>query len=358
MRRIAFDLRQAPVLYRHGGTFPPERRPRLDFSVNVNPHGPPLGVLQALRRQLPAIARYPDPECGELTSRLARLHALAPAQVVVGNGSNDLIHALTRAVRPRQVALVEPAYTEYLRAALLAGAAPAHWLPDDPGLTPQPFDPQGAELLWLGHPGNPTGHVWQRDLLAEWIAAHPRTLFAVDEAFLPFLDDEAEHSLLPLLDRLPNLIVLRSFTKVYALPGLRLGYAAAAPELAARLREQVVPWSVNTLAQTAGLAALDDAAFLARTRAWLAAESVALRGQLAGLAPHLEPLPGRACFVLLRLQRADGPELVRRLAEVGIALRDASNFVGLDAHHVRVAVRTAADNRRLVQELRTLLVGA
>jgi threonine-phosphate decarboxylase len=350
MRKLLHPGPQPARLFRHGGS-PAGRGSALDFSASINPLGPPDSVLRALHRELPAVAHYPDPDCAELAARLAALHGVSAEQVVVGNGANDLIHALPRAARPRRAAIAEPTYTEYLRASLLVGAEVEHWLAEGDTFNPEPFDPEGADLVWLGNPNNPTGQLWPRPALVRWLEAFPRTLFVVDEAFLPFLPDEAEHSLVPLLGRLPNLVVLRSLTKLYALPGLRLGYAVAHPDLAERLRDQLVPWSVNALAQAAGVAALDDAAFLRRTRAWAGAELPFVNETLAGLTRNLEPVPSQAVFVLFRVRGLTAAWLAGALCESGIAVRDASNFVGLDAHYVRVSLRSPEHNRVLLWAL-------
>jgi threonine-phosphate decarboxylase len=349
MQKLSYPVPPSVVLFRHGGT-PAGGGPVLDFSASINPLGPPASVLRALRQALPSVARYPDPSCADLAARLAALHGVAPDQVVVGNGSSELIQALPRAVRPRRVAIAEPTYTEYLRASLLVGAEVEHWLADGEDFALAPFDPGGTDLVWLCNPNNPTGQLWPRPLLLAWLKAFPRTCFVVDEAFLPFLPDEAAHSLVPDVERLPNLVVLRSLTKLYALPGLRLGYAVTDPDLAERLRGQLPPWSVNVLAQAAGRAALADAAFLARTRAWAETEMVFLHRQLTGLR-HLRPIPSRSVFQLLRLHGVTSARLTAALREHGLLVRDASNFVGLDRHHVRVSLRAPEDNRRLVGEL-------
>jgi threonine-phosphate decarboxylase len=325
----------------------------------VNPLGPPVSVLEALHRELPAIARYPDPESRVLTRCLAEFHGVDPAQVIVANGSNELIYAIARAFAGRRAAIVEPTFTEYLRATLTAHGTVDHWLPEEPSFQPQPFDPEGPQLVWLGNPNNPTGRRWSREVLISWMEAFPATHFVVDEAFLPFQADEEAQSVIPVLDRLPNAVVLRSVTKVYTLPGLRLGYAVLSPRQAERLRPQLAPapWSVNSLAQVAGLVALQDAPFLARTRAWLPAARDQLREQLAGLHADLDPIPSEANFLLLRL-KANGltaDRLTRRLGEHGVAIRDASNFVGLDDRFIRVAVRTAADHEALLDALRRVL---
>jgi threonine-phosphate decarboxylase len=346
-------------LFRHGDRAAAGPGVTLDFSVSLNPLGSDPHFLCEIVRDATGpeqFYRYPDPDCRALTERLARHHAISTEALVVGNGANDLIYAAARALRPRRVAIAEPTYTEYLRASLLVGAAADHWLAETDDFRLAPFDPRGADLVWLCNPNNPTGGLWPPGSLVPWVEAHPQTVFVVDEAFLPFREDEAEHTLLPVCERVPNLMVLRSLTKVYAVPGIRLGYAVATPALAARLREQVVPWSVNTMAQVAGVMALDHGGYLlAATHTWLRETREPFRAGLAGCSTCLKPLPSQANFLLVRLAEVTSGWLARRLAERHLAVRDASNFVGLDEHYVRIAVRTRSKNERLLRELRLLL---
>jgi threonine-phosphate decarboxylase len=305
---------------------------------------------------LQAITHYPDTDCGALKKVLADRHGLAPDHFVVGNGSNDLIHAIARLFAIRQALIVEPTYTEYLRASLAAGQKPEHWLAEGDHFQAEPFRLGAGRLVWLCNPNNPTGHLWRRDQLTAWIAANPTTQFVVDEAFLPFRPDESNHTLIGVIDRLPNLAVLRSLTKLYTLPGLRLGYVVASSELAARIQAQLPTWSVNVLAQIAGIAGLGDQEFLTRTHAWLNAERSSFLKQLHAL-PGVDPVPSQANFILLRLREHLAADVAGRLATRGIAVRDASNFIGLDNRYIRVSVRTHADNQRLAEELGTLLRG-
>src|SRR5207244_1114887 len=154
----------------------------------------------------------------------------------------------------------------------------------------------------------------------------------------PFVNDPA-FSLVFEAGRVQNLIALRSLTKFYALPGLRLGYAVGSVEMMNRLRAQVVPWSVNVLAQVAGIAALDDHDFSVRTHAWLEEERPAFLSRLAEFAEFIHPLAGSANFVLCELHVITADRLTLALRECGIAIRNASNFVGLDDCYIRIAIR-------------------
>lgn len=364
MHRVSCPALDREALYCHGGAKVVGLPSVLDFSVSVNPLGPPASVLQAIRRRLPAIERYPDPYCQSLAEKLAHCHRLSSKHVLIGNGSNELIHLICRALQPKRVAIVEPTYTEYLRAATLVGAEVDHWLPVGGDFCPRPFDPDGAAIVWVCNPNNPTGHLWECGRLADWIASHPQKVFVVDEAFMPFCDGQTgrkcqrrgnEMSLIPLLERFDNLIVLRSMTKVYAFPGLRLGYLATSPELAGRLRTHLIPWSVNSLAEAAGLAALDDPTYLERTRFWLMQARAVFLKDVRDLEPVLVPLPTQGNFVLVRLSGISGTWLTERLLECGLAVRNASNFVGLDDSYVRIGLHLPARNQRLVEALRTVL---
>jgi len=369
MRKIAAPYTDPSPLFRHGGAPQRDRGQLLDFSASINPLGPPESVLRTLRDELPNIAHYPDPESQELTERLAVLHGVAPSQVVVGNGSNELIYAIARAFRPKRVAIAEPTYTEYLRASLAVGAEVDHWLAEGDRFIFEPFDPGDASVVWLCDPNSPTGSIWSGDLLA-WFRQHPRTVFVVDEAFLPLCWRKfysSNHSFISgslgaKVAACPNLIVLRSFTKWYALPGLRLGYALGSAETCAYLRSQLVPWSTNALAQAAAVC-LDDRNYENRTNEWLAhvaapvGDSPGFAEQLSQISPQLRPVASDCNFVLVRLENRTATELCSGLERHGIRIRNAGNFIGLDEHYVRIAARTAQENDRLSAALRSLLRG-
>ncbi len=363
MKRLMHSrsLAECARLFLHGGET--ARLPAgLDFSASVNPLGPPVSVLEAIRKNLNVIARYPDPECARLTNTLAEHHQTPCEQIMVGNGSSELIDLVARVIRPRRVATVEPTYTEYLRASLLAGAEVDHWLPSaadvKPLAQPCPFDPSPANLVWVANPNNPTGFLWSRESLARWIGTWQGTIFVVDEAFLSFRADESAISLVPATREMPNLIVLRSLTKFLGIPGLRLGYAVGPAHLMNQLRQQRVPWSVNALAQVAGEVGIEDRAFAQQTQAWCESERAWLHGELSKLSDWLQSFESSGNFILVRTRgKVSAAQLAARLLEAGIRIRVADNFIGLDERCFRVAVRRREDNERLVAELRRCLQG-
>ncbi len=209
-------------------------------------------------------------------------------------------------------------------------------------------------LVILGQPNNPTGITVEAKAIRRMAQRHPSSWFVIDEAFADFI--EGLDSLTR--DRPSNVIVLRSFTKFFAIPGLRLGWALADPEIAKKVRAVLPPWSVNTLAQKVGEAALSDRTYAEQTRALVKKLREDLRLTLEGL-PGLKVYPGESNFLLIRidLKNISAPQLASQLLTQGIAIRVCENFEGLDSRFFRLAVRTAEENDRLGQALALALTG-
>jgi threonine-phosphate decarboxylase len=353
LRNASVDLKQ---LWSHGGLPSANGRPVLDFSTNLNPLGPPASVLRVLHQGLPEIARYPDTKSTMLVDALANRPWVDPPQIVIGNGVNECIHAIARSRPPEVVAIVQPTYTEYHRACLNAGHRVEHWVPEGEDFQPTPFDPGPARMVWLCNPNNPTGRLWRRDQLRSWIQEYPGVEFVVDESFLPFRGDL--QSLSSSVKRLGNLIVLRSLTKLFTLPGLRLGYLVANPDRAAALRSDQPWWPIGVLSQLAGLAALKDKAFVRRTQAWLKPERNLLLYKLDAFSDHLHSVVSETNFALVRLKGISAEKLRYQLLHHDIWVRLATNcFVGLEGEYIRLAVRTRKENEQLVVALRSMLKG-
>ena len=333
----------------------------LDFSASINPLGPAPAVRAAIVAAIDRIVHYPDSVATELRSTLAAQHGVDPAQVIVGNGSTELIYLLPRLLKSptwRRALIVAPPFAEYARA--LQGDG---WHVDYFTLT---ADDQfalhrerlqhrmqgGYDLLVLANPGNPTGRLYLREEVEQLVAAAETAgvTAIIDEAFMDFCPTE---SVLRLAGSQPNLVVLRSLTKFHAIPGLRLGYAVASPPLATRMSELREPWRINVLAQSAGLAALAATDHHAATLAVISRERTTLSTALARI-PGLTVYPGAANYLLLRLPpNVDGQDLATDLEQQRILIRSCNTFPGLDHSFIRVAVRNAHENARLLAALMT-----
>lgn len=325
----------------------------LDFSANINPLGMPAWVPGMVAELVPALVHYPDPEARRLVRAAATRYGCAPESVITGNGSAEIMTWLPRTLGCRRAVIPVPSYADYERAAVSAACEIVRWeLREDDGFT-VPVESLSAilrhgDLVFLGHPNNPTGRACVTSDLRRLALAHPRTWFVVDEAFGDFVADF--ESLVQ--DRPANVIVLLSLTKMFAMPGLRVGCAVAEPEVVAAFRAVQPYWSVSTLADFVGAAALADLEFIRKSRELVGRERAALAAQLQEI-PGLQVYPGEANFLLVRLTgvMSSGRLAERMLLEHGIAVRDCANFSGLDERFVRVAVRCGAENRRLVQAL-------
>lgn len=365
------DWTTARELYGNGEGNGNGPRQFIDFSANMNPFGPPVCVGELLRNYGETIVRYPDPAVRGLLAKLSSHHGAETDGLLVGNGAAELIDLLFRQLKPKATVLAEPCFSEYREAADKVGSAVRTiLLRRETGfrLTMGAVREQAARLredgfapgetLWfLGSPNNPTGQTVDRDIVEELVRIGEKVV--LDEAFMDFAEP-AESARLSFLREAPKregLAVIRSMTKFYAIPGIRLGYLAAHPSLVRSLAALQVPWSVNSLAQAIGEGVLDDAAYAERTIAWLQAERAWLieRMQRLGLVHY-----GQASvnYLLLEVPEAFGwrsPQLQEALGRQGILIRDASRFNGLDSSYIRVAVRQRADNERLIDHLKRLL---
>ncbi len=356
-------------LFGHGGTVyavarllgvTPEEL--LDFSASINPLGPPAGVREAVMTAFDRVIHYPDPRAEALREALARRHGIAEENVCATNGSTELIHLLPRLVPGRRALVVAPPFSEYA-AALEKGGWEIHYLflaPED-GFTLSLAKLEerladGFDLLILANPGNPTGALVPLPAVTELLelCRLSGTVPVIDEAFMDFCEEE---SAVPAVIADGRGLISRSLTKFFALPGLRLGYAVGAPAVIARLSGIVPPWSVGTLAQAAGVAALADAGYRDRTLDLIARQRELLSAGLAAL-PSLRPYPSAANYLLVQLTSGLSASTLRdRLLPHGILIRDCANFPGLDHRFFRVAVRGKEENSRLLAALAGLLGG-
>lgn len=348
--------------FTHGGNIYEEKAPGggwLDYSANINPLGLAPAVRKAIEASIGEIVHYPDPEARELKAALAFHYHLPQTGLVLGNGAAELFYLFMQAVRPRRVLLPVPSFSEYERAALAARTEICyHYLQSgqgfllDIGALARQAQAEECDAIILGNPNNPTGGLvtgGQIKELLQLTACAGAPWLVVDESFLDFRADAADYTVRNLAAAENRLLVVQSLTKFYALPGLRLGFGVASPQLVQRLELGKDVWNVNLLAQKAGVAALAAREYALETQALVAAEGKWLAGELARL-PGWQVYGPTVNFILVRLQEDSGTA-ARRLREQGILVRDCSNYPGLEAHYLRFAVRTHAENRQLVEAL-------
>ena len=335
----------------------------LDFSMNVNPLGMAPEVIEAIAKAGLTADRYPDPLCRALTARLAEHEGVEPAQIFCGNGAADIIFRLAQALKPGQTPpldhpvlhITAPTFSEYETAFTANGwVVRRHTLKEEAGFQlGEDFPDQITEetgAVFLCEPNNPTGVTTEGLLLEELLkrCEETGTYLVIDECFNGFLENPQGHSMRSRLDS-PNLIILKAFTKIHGMAGVRLGYClcgdAGIPE---RLRAAGAPWNVSSLAQAAGIAALSEKGLehARKGRAIIDKERPWLIGQLHAMG--IGRTWGEANYILFH----SAPRLDAKLRKRGILIRNCDNYPGLGEGWFRIAVRNHEENERLIRAMR------
>lgn len=344
--------------YQHGGDIY-RNEIKHDFSINVNPLGIPWQAKEAFLNSAAELSHYPDSETEMLTNALAAHHSLARDWILCGNGCADLIFQLIAAKRPRRAVVLAPTFSEYEAALLFYGCEVCRYeLERAAGYKPDLrqliaylaglADEGPVDLLFLCNPNNPTGAAVKAAELGPLLTAcRSLGIFVVlDECFCEFLDDYQEYSVLDELGRYPGVMILRAFTKTYALAGLRLGYAVCPDgDVLARMQAGRQPWSVSTPAQRAGAAALTAAGYLAETRALLKEERRFLVGELERLG--FSVCPSKANYLLFENPWEELLPLGGWCRQQGVLIRSCANYHGLSGRDYRVCIGKREDNELL-----------
>lgn len=323
----------------------------LDFSASINPLGPPQSAIAAIQSHLSVLTAYPDPDYFSLRFALSQLHQLPPEWIIPGNGAAELLTWAGRDLSSLAVTcLLTPAFGDYWRS-LKAFDATAIKCPLDwetgKFCIPTSLDLSSSGLL-LNNPHNPTGKLFSREAIEPYLDQF--ALVVVDEAFMDFLPPDEEQSLIGVVQNYPNLVIVRSLTKFYSLPGLRLGYAIAHPDRIKHWQQWRDPWSVNTLAVAAGVAVLQDREFQQQTLNWLKPAKSKLFQGLAAL-PGLQPYESAANFLLVQSAKSSSLLQEKLLKHSKILIRDCLSFPELGDRFFRVAVRSQEENQRLLEGL-------
>lgn len=330
---------------------------QVDFSVNTNPLGPQPEVLEAVRRSTAEIDRYPDIYCESLVEEISQFEQVSKSSVLCGNGAAELFFLAVLAVKPRKALLLAPAFSEYERALRVIDTEIVYYElkkedefkigEDLPG-----YITEDTDMVFLCNPNNPTGQTTDRRML-EKIAGRCRkkgAVLVVDECFIDFLDDPWDYTMKGKMDLYPNMIIIKAFTKLFAVPGLRLGYAMSSNRrLLERMKEMIQPWNVSVPAQNGGIAAMQNcSSYIEKMRREVKKERQFLIEELKKC--ECTVYGSKANFIFFRSEK----DIYYHGLKNGYLVRDCSNYRGLEKGYYRIAVKNRQDNERLTEWLKQL----
>ena len=334
----------------HGGDI--YRHPEvIDFSVNTNPLGVPEAVKQAVRECVADIEHYPDVECEKLREAISMFEQVDADEILCGSGAAELFFVAVQALRPKKAIVTAPAFSEYEEALESVGAEVEYYALSEEDnfqlredyvekLTPD------VDLIFLCNPNNPTGQVINRELLIRIMECCKKENIVVvlDECFLEFLDEPEQYEMTDLRAKYPNLLIVKAFTKIFSMPGLRLGYAIGSNrEMLEKMSRMIQPWNVSIPAQAAGIAALTDPyEYIKKTREYVSREREYMRNVLKMMGYVV--FASKANYLFFKGM----PGLAEEALEAGFLIRDCQNYEGLEEGFYRIAVRTKEENERLM----------
>lgn len=326
----------------------------LDFSASINPLGPPRSAIAAIHAHLSVLRDYPDPNYWQVRSMLAQIHQLSEDWILPGNGSAELLTwAAWDLAQTKATHLITPAFGDYFRALKAFGAEVVRCPFDFLNASDLKFEPLSGCGLLLNNPHNPTGKLFPKASILPLLEQF--SLVVIDEAFMDFLTPEQQQSVIDSVQEHPNLVILRSLTKFYSLPGLRFGYAIAHPDRLKKWQERRDPWSVNVLAAAAAEAVLQDKPYQQQTFDWLKSARSELFNSLKQIS-GLFPIPSVANFFLVQSDRSSVQLQQQLLQQNRILIRDCVSFPELGERYFRVAVRLESENQRLIEGLTSCLL--
>ncbi len=339
----------------HGGVYSVNPNlVRLDCSSSINPLGTPRKAIAAIQKNAKSLApMYPDSECRELKKSLSRYLRVDPEWISAGNGAMEIIYWFAQAFAKSRVVIPAPTFCEYELASHNAGAEVA-FVP----LRNFEFDAdeiiekaKGADAAFLCNPNNPTGMLATREIRKIIKSVDSSTKILLDECFIELVDDPDASSMINMIEKFDNLVILRSLTKSFGLAGLRVGYSICNPSLADKLSANKIPWNVNGLAQAAGVAALAQKKHLPRARAIVKKERKFLHDSINRLR-SFKPSRSDANFFLVDLQGGNSTQFRDALLKkTGVLVRDCSTFTGMGSQYIRVAVKAHRENLQLLKAL-------
>ena len=330
----------------------------IDYSENTSPFGMPQGVKSAICDSLDEASRYPDPLSRNLREALAKYHEVEQDYIICGNGAADVIFRLVLALKPKKAMVTAPTFSEYEEALKLSGCKVNHHILKEENnfeITENILDDVDDDLdvIFICQPNNPTGKICDRGILDRILnkCREKEILLVIDECFLDFIGN-GESSISKLKDY-KNLFILKAYTKLYAMAGVRLGYGLTSNK---KLMDEIIkagqPWSVSIMAQAAGIAALREKDYVKKVLKNNEDESKYIKGELTKLG--IKYFDSKANYILFYI---DDYMFDIKMEEKGFLIRNCSNYIGLDEGYYRIAVKKRDDNVRLIKAMGEILSG-
>lgn len=346
----------------HGGdiySFMDEKNEKpIDFSANVNPLGLPKGVKKVLRRSINQFAAYPDVNCTKLKKALSEFEKVSQDYISFGNGAADIIYRLVYALKPQKALLLAPTFAEYELALKNVDCKINYYelFSEDSFQVKEDLlnEIEDIDMLFICNPNNPTGMITDIELLKKIAEKSRRTgcLLVIDECFIDFLECSNDYTFKHYLKDYENVLILKAFTKIFAMAGLRLGYCLSSnKELLKRINSANQPWSVSVPAQLAGTEVLKDKKYIRETINKIAKERLYLTKELQNLGFNV--FKSHTNFILIKTTKK--MDLHSELYKKGILIRKCENFKRLDDSYYRIAIKNHSHNAKLIIVLKEIL---
>ena len=331
----------------------------IDFSSNINPLGIPEKVKQALHEAVDKSIFYPDPLCRKLKKALSTYYKLPQNYFVLGNGAADIIFKIAQTLKPKKVLLPAPTFSEYEQSLKSVNTEIHYYYLKEENKFKVDEDilnylTTDFDAVYLCNPNNPTGLTIENDLFIQIIEKCKlnNIICIIDECFNDFMENSELYSFLPLINKFDNLVILKAFTKIYAIPGVRLGYAISSNlEIISNIEDCGQAWAVSVFAQEAGIAALQEDEFVSDTVKYISEQRNILNKSLTEL--DFDVYDSKANYIFFK--NNSNIDIEEKLKKQGILIRNCSNYHGLTNKFFRIAVKSKKDNKFLIDNLKLIL---
>lgn len=330
----------------------------IDFSSNINPLGIPERVKKSAIDSIEDAIKYPDINARELTKNISDAENVPEGWIFASNGAADAIYRISFYLKPKRGIVTSPAFSEYENSLTAAGSLVEYYnLKEEHEYKIQndfiDYINSETDIVFLCNPNNPTGQITNKDIIEKIVARCKKsdTLVVIDECFLDFVENKEKYSAVNLLEKYDNLIILKAFTKIFAIPGIRLGYCMSSNKnVIDGLKVIGPPWNVSTIAQAAGVAALKEKAYINETVSYIKLQREYLVQELNKL--NIKTYKSYANYMLFK--NYDEMDLKEELVKKRILIRSCSNYRGLDRSFYRIAVKSAEENKLLIEAMTEL----